>query len=318
MILNIAKNVLEIEADAIKKLINRLDKNFENAVYKLNECHGRIVLTGIGKSGIICKKISGTLSSIGISSFFLHPAEAIHGDIGMVKANDIIIAISNSGETEELIKLLELIKRLGLTIILLTGNSLSTLAKHSDIVIDVSIEKEACPYGITPTSSTTATLAMGDAIAMSLLTLKGFKEEDFLNYHPAGSIGRKILKVENLMHVGDEVPKVHYKASMRDAIKIMSLKKLGVTSVVDDNDILLGIITDGDLRRLLEKYHNLLDKTAGECMNPNPKTIDKKELAVKALNIMENLKITSLLIVESNNKIEGIVHIHDLWRTQMF
>ncbi len=318
MILNIAKNVLEIEADAIKKLIKRLDKNFENAVYKLNECHGRIVLTGMGKSGIICKKISGTLSSIGISSFFLHPAEAIHGDIGMVKANDIIIAISNSGETEELIKLLELIKRLGLTIILLTGNSLSTLAKHSDIVIDVSVEKEACPYGITPTSSTTATLAMGDAIAMSLLTLKGFKEEDFLNYHPAGSIGRKILKVENLMHVGDEVPKVHYKASMRDAIKIMSLKKLGVTSVVDDNDILLGIITDGDLRRLLEKYHNLLDKTAGECMNPNPKTIDKKELAVKALNIMENLKITSLLIVESNNKIEGIIHIHDLWRTQMF
>jgi arabinose-5-phosphate isomerase len=318
MIIDIAKKVLEIEAESVKNLINRLDKNFEQAVYKLHECKGRVVLTGMGKSGIICKKISGTFSSIGISSFFLHPAEAIHGDIGMVKPNDIIIAVSNSGETEELIKLLELIKRLGIIIIAMTGDLSSTLARHSDIVIDVSVDKEACPFGLTPTSSTTAALAMGDALAMALLNLKEFKEEDFLNYHPAGSIGRKVLKVENLMHTGDEVPKVYYKASMRDAIKIMSAKKLGVTSVVDSDDTLMGIITDGDLRRLLEKYYNLLDKTAGECMTTNPKTIDKKELAVKALNLMEKLKITSLLIVTPDNKIEGIIHIHDLWRTQLF
>lgn len=318
MIKKIAKNVLETEAEAIRNLIDKIDDNFEQAVYKLHQCKGRVVLTGMGKSGIICKKISGTFSSIGVSSFFLHPAEAIHGDIGMVKPDDIIIAVSNSGETDELIKLLELIKRLGLTIISLTGNSSSTLALHSDIVIDVSVAKEACPYGITPTSSTTASLAIGDAIAMALLNLKGFKEADFLNYHPAGSIGRKILRVENLMHTGNEVPKVIYKSSMREAIKIMSLKKLGVTSVIDKDNTLMGIITDGDLRRLLEKYHNLLDKTAGECMNPNPKTIDKKELAVKALNMMEKLKITSLLIVSRSNKLEGIIHIHDLWRTQLF
>lgn len=317
-IIEVAKRVLALESEAIRNLINHLDKEFERAVKEILNCKGRIVLTGMGKSGIICKKIASTFSSIGVPSFFLHPAEAIHGDIGMVVPEDIVLAVSNSGETDELIKLIELIKRLGLIIILMTGNKESNLARHCDIVLDVSVEKEACPFDLIPTCSTTASLALGDALAISLLTLKGFKEEDFIIYHPGGSIGKKVLKVENLMHTGDEVPKVHYKATMREAIKIMSEKKLGVTSIVDDEDRLIGIITDGDLRRLLEKYDNLLEKAAGECMTKNPKIIDKKELAVKALNLMEKLKITSLLVIDGTNKIEGIIHIHDLWRTQLF
>lgn len=317
-IMEIAKKVLYLESEAIKNLINLLDKEFERAVKEIMNCKGRVVLTGMGKSGIICKKISSTFSSIGIPSFFLHPAEAIHGDIGMVMPEDIVLAISNSGETDELIKLIELIKRLGLIIILMTGNKESILAKHCDVVLDVSVEREACPFGLIPTCSTTASLALGDALAITLLNLKGFKEEDFITYHPGGSIGKKVLKVENLMHIGEEIPKVHYKATMRDAIKIMSDKKLGVTSVIDDDNKLVGIITDGDLRRLLEKYKNLLEKTVEECMTKNPKIIDKKELAVKALNLMEKLKITSLLVVDKENKIEGIIHIHDLWRTQLF
>jgi len=318
MIIDLAKKVLEIESEAISNLIPRLNKEFEKAVHAIYNCKGRIVLTGMGKSGIICKKISGTLASIGMPSFFLHPAEAIHGDIGMVQQDDIIIAISYSGETEEITKLLELIKRIGLMVIAMTGSKDSSLARHSDIILDVRVEKEACPFDLIPTSSTTAALAMGDAIAIALLNLKGFKEEDLMTYHPGGTIGRKVLKVENLMHTGDQIPKVYAQASMREAIKMMSEKKLGVTSVVDDSNTLLGIITDGDLRRLLEKHYNLLEKSAHECMTLNPKLISKKELAAKALNIMEQLKITSLLIVDEQKRIEGIIHLHDLWRTQLF
>lgn len=317
-IIDIAKKVLELESDAIRNLIPRLNEDFRKAIYEIYHCKGRIVLTGMGKSGIICKKISGTFASIGIPSFFLHPTEAIHGDIGMVQQDDLIIALSHSGETEEITKLLELIKRIGLVIIAMTGNKDSSLARHCDIILNVSVMKEACPFDLIPTSSTTAALAMGDAIAIALLNLKGFKEEDVFHYHPGGNIGRRVLKVENLMHTGNQIPKVNANASMREAIKIMSDKKMGVTSVVDDDDKLLGIITDGDLRRLLEKYQNLLEKTAKECMILNPKMIDKKELAAKALNIMEQLKITSLLIVNDQSKIEGIIHIHDLWRTQLF
>ncbi|MGQ9617899.1 MAG: KpsF/GutQ family sugar-phosphate isomerase [Candidatus Aminicenantia bacterium] len=312
------KRVLEIEANAIKKLSEKLDSSFDEAVELLLKTKGRVIVTGIGKSGIIGRKIAATFTSTGTPSIFIHSTDAVHGDLGAFQKEDIVIVISYSGETEEVVSLLHYIKRIGSKLIAITGNPDSTLAKHSDIVLNVNIEREACPIGLVPTTSTTVTLALGDALAVALMEKKGFTEEDFLFYHPRGQIGKKLLKVKHLMHVNDEVPIVSVNTKMRDAIIEMTQKKLGVTSVIDNDGKLVGIITDGDLRRLLIKYGDILDKTAGECMKPSPITIDKEEVATKALQIMEENKITSLLIKNKEGRVEGIIHLHDLWRTELF
>ncbi|MEW6456519.1 MAG: KpsF/GutQ family sugar-phosphate isomerase [Acidobacteriota bacterium] len=312
------KRVIEIEALAIQKLKENLDSNFTKAVELLFSSKGRIIVTGMGKSGIIARKISATMTSTGSPSIFMHPADAVHGDLGIILSDDIIIAISYSGETIEILNLINFIKRMGTKLIAITGNTNSTLAKNSDVILNISVEKEACPIGLVPTTSTTAALVMGDALAVALMEKKGFSEEEFLFYHPRGQIGKNLLKVKHLMHVGDEVPVVKVTDPMEKVLKIMTEKKLGVTSVIDLNNKLVGIITDGDLRRLLIKYGNILDKTAQECMHENPLIIDEEEMATKALNLMEEKKITSLLIKNSDGGIKGIVHLHDLWKTEMF
>jgi arabinose-5-phosphate isomerase len=313
-----AKKVLRIEAEAIIEMMDRIDTRFEKAVEVLCACRGRVVVTGMGKSGIICKKIAATLSSTGTPALFLHPAEAIHGDIGMVVQGDVVLALSNSGETEEILKLLETLKRLGIPLISMVGNSQSTLARYSDVVLDVSIRREACPLGLAPTASTTAALALGDALAIALSERKGFRAEDFASLHPGGKLGKRLLRVENLMHVGDEIPLVDVNTLMRDVIYEISRKKLGMTCVVRDGSLIAGIITDGDLRRLFQRGEHILSKTAEECMNPNPRVIDRAALAVTALQIMEERKITSLLVASADGRIEGVLHLHDLWQMQMF
>ena len=317
MIRQIAKNVLQNEADAITRLIERIDSQFEEAVRMLCECKGRVVLTGMGKSGLICRKISATFSSVGLPSIFLHPAEAIHGDLGMVVPGDVVIAVSNSGETPELLRLVEWLKRLSIPLISLTGEPHSTLAKYSEVVLDVSVSKEACPMNLVPTASTTAALAMGDALAMCLMEKRGFKEEDYARLHPGGRLGKKLLKVSDVMRVGGAIPKVYADTSMKDVIYEMSKKGLGITSVLDREERVIGIISDGDVRRRLEKDEAILKRTAGECMTVDPKTIGSDQLATQALNKMEQMKITSLLIVTKEGHIEGIIHLHDLWRTEM-
>ncbi|MCP2604870.1 KpsF/GutQ family sugar-phosphate isomerase [Candidatus Aminicenantes bacterium AH-873-B07] len=316
--INVGKKVLEVEAEAVKNLIDRIDKQFEKAVELLYECKGKVVITGIGKSGLIAQKIAATFTSTGTPAIFIHPTEAVHGDLGIILDDDIIIAISYSGETKEIITLLEFIKRIGVKLIALTGNKSSKLAKYSDIVLDISVEQEACPIGLIPTSSTTAALAMGDALAIAVMQKKGFGKEDFAFVHPRGQIGKKLLKVKHLMHTGEEIPIVCTNTSMRETVEEMTRKKLGVTCVIDKNKKLVGIITDGDLRRLLIKYGSFMNKTAGECMKHDPITIDKEELATEALNIMEERKITSLIIKNKKGEVEGIIHLHDLWRTEMF
>jgi arabinose-5-phosphate isomerase len=313
-----ALEVLQSEANAILGLIDRIDANFENAVELLAACKGRVVLTGMGKSGIICRKIAATFSSIGQPALFLHPAEAIHGDLGMVVSGDVVISISNSGETAELLRLLEMLKRLGIPLIALTGRSQSTLARYSDVVLDVSVAQEACPLNLVPTASTTAALAMGDALAMCLMVQRGFKEEDFARLHPGGKLGMKLLKVSELMRTGEAVPIVRIKTPMKDVIYEMSRKGIGVTSVVDDAGRVMGIISDGDLRRHLEHDDQLLKLNAEDVMTCDPITIDAEDLATKALNIMEQKRITSLLILDKDHKVQGIIHLHDLWRTEMF
>jgi arabinose-5-phosphate isomerase len=317
MIRKTARQVLQSEADAIINLLERIDTKFERALEILDSCKGRVVLTGMGKSGIVCKKIAATFSSTGIPALFLHPAEAIHGDLGMVVPGDVVVAVSNSGETEELLRLLEWVKRLSVPLISLTGNCQSTLAHYSDVVLDVSVKKEACPMNLVPTASTTAALAMGDALAMCLMEKRGFREEDYARLHPGGRLGKKLLRVSDLMHIGEEVPRVYSGTPMKDVIYEMSRKGLGITSVLDPEDRVVGVISDGDLRRRLEKDEAILKRTAGECMTTNPKTIAEDELATKALNLMEEKKITSLLILDENRRIKGIIHLHDLWRTEM-
>jgi arabinose-5-phosphate isomerase len=313
-----ALEVLQSEANAILGLIDRIDANFENAVELLAACKGRVVLTGMGKSGIICRKIAATFSSTGQPALFLHPAEAIHGDLGMVVPGDVVVSISNSGETAELLRLLEMLKRLGIPLIALTGRSQSTLARYSDVVLDVSVTQEACPLNLVPTASTTAALAMGDALAMCLMVHRGFKEEDFARLHPGGKLGMKLLKVSELMRTGDAVPIVRIKTPMKDVIYEMSRKGIGITSVIDDAGRVVGIISDGDLRRHLEQDDQLLKLNAEDVMTGNPITIDGEDLATKALNLMEEKRITSLLILDQDKKIQGIIHLHDLWRTEMF
>src|SRR5581483_2188335 len=299
-------------------LIDHLDQTFIDVVELINGITGRVVSMGLGKSGIICKKISATLASTGTPSFFLHPAEAIHGDLGMVVKGDVVLAISNSGETEELVRLIPSLKRIGADIVAITGNPSSSLAKGADHHLSAAISKEACPLGLAPTASTTATLALGDALAMALLLRKGFKEEDFAFLHPGGRLGKRFLRVVDLMHGGEAVPVVATGTEMHDVIYEMSQKGFGVTAVVDAERRLQGIITDGDLRRLLQRDENILKKNAAQSMHANPLTIDGNELASVALQIMEQKKVTSLFIVDEERRVAGIIHLHDLWGLELF
>ncbi|MFH0774460.1 MAG: KpsF/GutQ family sugar-phosphate isomerase [bacterium] len=312
----IAKQVLEIEAEAISRLIERIDSSFESAVQLILSGKGRVVVTGIGKSGIIGEKLSATLSSTGTPSFFLHPTEGIHGDLGMVTKDDIVIAISNSGRTEEINQIIPSLKRIGVKIIALCGDSGSPISKNADIVLDVSVEKEACPLGLAPTASTTAALAMGDALAVALFKERGLTEKDFALLHPGGLLGKQLLlKVSDLMTRGDNLPKVLVSTPIKSAILEMSRKRLGMTIVTDLKGKFVGIITDGDLRRLIEKgKENILDIPAEEAMTKNPKVIEKDLLAIAALRTMEDFSITSLVIVDNNQIPEGVIHIHDILR----
>lgn len=314
MIIEKAKQVLKIESESIQALINRIDDTFVKAVNLLDKCKGRVVITGIGKSGIIGKKISATLASIGVPSIFLHAADGTHGDLGMITSNDIVIAISNSGESEEILNLLPAIKRFNVTLVSMTGNLNSTLAKKSNIVLNISVKEEACPLGLVPTASTTATMALGDALAMALLDKRGFKEEDFAVLHPSGSLGKKLLiQVDDLMHIGSNIPIINKDAPLKDVIMEISSKKLGMAIVVNQDDKVLGIITDGDLRRLMEKKEkDIFKTTAEEMMSTNPKTIEKNALAARALQIMEKHSITSLIITNGSKGPTGIIHLHDI------
>jgi arabinose-5-phosphate isomerase len=325
---HIGENVVRIEAEALRKLADRIagpmSSDFNRAVELLYCCAGRVVVTGMGKSGLIGRKLAATLSSTGTPALYLHPAEALHGDLGMVTRGDVVIALSASGETAEILELLPTIKRLSIPLVTFTGDSLyngngqvSSLAQAADIALDCSIAKEACALGLAPTASTTTMLALGDAIAVALSEKRGFKEEDFANLHPGGKLGKRLARVHTLMHSGDALPRVSPTTRMTDVIYEMSSKGLGITTVVE-NDKLIGIISDGDLRRLLEKRgKDILDLTAGECMTRNPKTINPDTFAAQALDLMEQRKITSLVVVSGENRLEGIVHLHDLWGTEV-
>jgi arabinose-5-phosphate isomerase len=324
------ESVVRIEAEALRALADRIAggmaKDFESAVGLLAGCAGRVVVTGMGKSGIIGRKIAATLSSTGTPALFLHPAEAVHGDLGMLVKGDVVLALSSSGETEEILALLPTIKRLGAgtKLISLTGDDIyngaakrSTLAGAADVALDCSISREACSLGLAPTASTTTMLALGDALAVALAETKGFKEEDFAELHPGGKLGKRLARVEQLMHSGDDLPRVAPTTKMPDVIHVMSSKRLGVTAVTE-GDRLLGVISDGDLRRLLQsKGKDVLDLTAADCMTKSPKTIAPDAFAASALNIMEEKKITSLCVVDATGKLRGIVHLHDLWGTEL-
>ena len=318
--LGLARKVLETEAAAILALVERLDGRFACAVDLLRQCKGRVILTGMGKSGIICRKISATLTSTGTPSLFLHPAEAIHGDLGAIQRDDVVVALSYSGETDELLRLLEAIRRIGAKLIAITGGPKSSLAQAADVALDCSVAEEACPMNLVPTASTTAALAIGDALAMTLLVEKGFREDDFASLHPGGKIGKKLMRVEALMHAGDQCPIVRTTTRMRDVIYEMSSKKLGMTCVVDGDETLAGIITDGDLRRHMERSSDLLALAAGDVMTVKPISVPGRMLAVEALNIMEQRKITALVVSDSKtpNRIAGVLHLHDLWQTEWF
>jgi arabinose-5-phosphate isomerase len=319
-VLDQAKDVFRKEANAILSLIDRVNEDFIRAVTLLQSCTGKVIVTGIGKSGIISQKIASTLSCSGTPALFLHPAEGIHGDIGMVSKNDVVIAVSNSGETDELLKILPVIKRLGIKLIVVTGNPESLLSKSGDAVLDLGVQEEACPLGLIPTTSTAAAMAMGDALALALLESRGFKEEDFAALHPGGALGRKLLlRVEDVMHVREALPLVSEHDPMQVALLEMSSKRLGVTGVVTEQGELAGIITDGDLRRGLERKKNLLSLTVQDVMTRNPRTIEKEALAAQALQMMEQYSITSLFIVAASGlkKPEGIIHLHDLLKAGM-
>jgi arabinose-5-phosphate isomerase len=326
---SVGENVVRIEAEALRALADRLAgpmaAPFASAVELVYCCAGRVVVTGMGKSGIIARKIAATLNSTGTPALFMHPVEAVHGDLGMLVAGDIVVTLSASGETEEILRLLATIKRLQLKLIALTCDEMrpqdvsktSTLAAAADVALDCSVAKEACSIGFAPTASTTTMLALGDALAMSLAEKRGFKEEDFANLHPGGKLGKRLARVETLMHKGDEIPQVGPEALMPDVIYEMSRKKLGMTTVVEKSR-LLGVISDGDLRRLLqERGKDALDLSAAECMTWTPRTIQPNEFAATALARMEEKKITSLVVVNNNGDVEGIVHLHDLWGTEI-
>ncbi|MFQ5848564.1 MAG: SIS domain-containing protein [Candidatus Methylomirabilales bacterium] len=313
MILERARRVLKIEAEAVAALIPRIDEQFIRAVDVLYRCQGRVVLTGIGKSGFVAKKIAATLTSTGTPALYLHPAEGVHGDLGMIVGGDVVIAVSNSGGTAEILEILPALKRFGVSLIALVGKLDSALARESDVALDVGVKEEACSLNLAPTASTTAALAMGDALAVALLEKRGFKAENFADLHPGGRLGRRLLlRVRDLMHVGPEMPIISEQMLMRDAILEISTKRLGMTMVVDSGGRLTGVITDGDLRRGLEKFSNLLERQALDCMTRHPKTIDKDELAARAVQVMEQNKITSLLTISPGGHPEGVIHLHDI------
>ena len=318
MSLDTARRVLKIEAQAIEDVLARLNATFERAVDLLFACKGRVAVTGMGKSGIVGRKISATLSSTGTPSFFLHPAEALHGDLGMLARGDAILAISYGGETREIIALLDALKRLEIPLVALTGNPKSTIAQASEIVLDVSVNEEACSLNLAPTASTTVAMAVGDALAVSLLERRDFRHDDFAALHPAGSLGKRLLRVDKVMHVGDALPRVAPQTAMPDVFHEMSAKKLGMTTVAHPDGTLAGIITDGDLRRLMEKHGGAtLSMTASQCMNANPLTVRPNVLASEALTLMEKRKITSIVVTDEARKLLGVVHLHDLWTLEL-
>lgn len=313
MSIKAAKEVLKIEAAAIKRLIGRLDNNFERAVEMIYRSNGRVVVMGMGKPGIIGQKISATLASTGTPSLSLHPAEAVHGDLGRVTKQDVVIAISNSGETEEVLRILPMIKKIGARLIAFTGNLKSTLAKHSDIVLDVSVEKEACPMGLAPTASTTATLAMGDALAVALIQRRGFKESDYAFFHPGGALGKRlVLKVEDVMRKGYENSIVDMDALVKEVLVKITSSRAGSASVVDKKGRLIGIFTDGDLRRHLESDQNLTSRKIKDVMTRSPKTITKEKLAAEALRILKDNRIDEIPVVDEKSRPIGLVDVQDL------
>jgi arabinose-5-phosphate isomerase len=310
--------VLEAESAAIRELVGRLGDSFLRAVELGAACSGKIIVTGLGKSGIICQKIAATLSSTGSPSIFLHAADALHGDCGLLARDDLVLAVSKSGETAELLQILNVAKRLGVPLIAMTGSPKSTLARDADVFLDVSIRSEACPFDLAPTTSTAVALAMGDALAMTLMEKKEFRREDFAFVHPGGSIGKRLMRVGELMHRGEAIPRVLEDTPMPEVIYEMSRKTLGMTSVTNERGVLVGVISDGDLRRLLQSSPDPLKLSAGEVMTKQPKTIGEQELATAALSKMEALKITSLVVVDPDGVVTGVIHVHDLWRTELF
>jgi arabinose-5-phosphate isomerase len=314
----LAERVLRIEADAILGLIPKLDERFERAVELLRGCSGRVIVTGMGKSGLIGRKIAATLASTGTPAHFLHPAEGVHGDLGMVARGDLVLALSNSGETDEVLAILPPLKRLGVPIVLLTGNPTSALARQCEVVLDVSVPEEACPMNLAPTSSTTATLAVGDALALALLELRGFRPEDYAALHPRGSLGwRALFRVADLMLTGDAVPKVSEQTPLREVIVEMTRKRKGMTTVIDGAGRLAGVITDGDLRRLHLTGQSVDDLAAGQLGSREPKTIRAEDLASTALEVMETWQITSLVIVDEARRPVGLIHLHDILRAKI-
>jgi arabinose-5-phosphate isomerase len=316
-ILKVARRVLETEAEAVRALADRLDERFERAVVLVEACRGRVVVTGMGKSGLVGKKLAATLASTGTPALFLHPAEGVHGDLGMLVRGDLVIALSNSGETEELLALVPAIKRLAVPLVVLTGRVASRLAQHADLVLDVSVQEEACPMNLTPTSSAAAALALGDALAIAVLTRRGIGPDDVARLHPGGAIGRGLVRVAELMHRDQEVPLVAASASLSEVIREMSAKRLGCTGVVDAVGRLCGIVTDGDLRRAVERGAGRLPATATAAMTGRPKTVGRGELAVTALELMERHRITQLFIVDDEGRPDGVLHLHDLLRAKI-
>lgn len=317
----IGENVVRIEAEALRALADRIAGpmagSFARAVECLMSCGGRVVVTGMGKSGLVARKIAATLSSTGTPALFLHPAEALHGDLGMIVRGDVVLALSQSGESEEILNLLATIKRLQVKLMVMTGELDSTLAQAAEVALDCSVAKEACSLGLAPTASTTTMLALGDALAVTVAEKRGFKEEDFADLHPGGKLGKRLARVEKLMHTGDSLPRVTPDTAMPQVIYEMSRKKLGMTTVVQ-GEKLAGVISDGDLRRLLERRgKDALEMSAGECMTTNPQTIAPTEFATAALNLMEQRKITSLVVVDGERRLLGVIHLHDLWGTEL-
>jgi arabinose-5-phosphate isomerase len=318
MSLETARRVLKIESQAINEVLARLDANFERAADLLFSCKGRVAVVGMGKSGIVGRKISSTFSSTGTPSFFLHPAEALHGDLGMLARGDAMLAVTYGGETREIIALLDALKRLEIPLVTLSGNVKSTIAQASEITLDVSVSEEACSLNLAPTASTAVAMAVGDALAISLLERRDFRHDDFAALHPAGSLGKRLLRVDKVMHSGAALPRVAPQTLMPDAFHEMSAKKLGMTTVVNPDGTLAGILTDGDLRRLMEKHGGAtLSMTVGQCMNRAPQAVGPQILASEALTLMEKRKITSVVVMDDSRKVLGVVHLHDLWGLQL-
>jgi arabinose-5-phosphate isomerase len=314
----VARQVLEVEAEAIRNLMENLGEDFDRAVELIDGCTGRVVLTGMGKSGIICRKIAATMRSTGTPALFMHPAEAIHGDLGMVSENDLVVALSSSGTTAEILNLVAVLRRIGVVLVAITSSPESPLATAADLHLDIGVRREACPMNLAPTASTTASLALGDALAMAVSVKKGFKEEDFARLHPGGRLGKKFLKVRDLMHTDDEIPTVSTETAMKDVIYEMSRKGLGVTTVLGQQGELLGLITDGDLRRLMEREPDPMARTAGEVMHHGGACIAPDELATAALRLLEERRITSLMVCEEGGPVIGLLHLHDLWGVGLF